>query len=125
MRTYGRVYALNPDGSRQDPQPSGYPYWQQVSTDAAGFNDAVYLTTLCQVLLLNLGESPFYANFGIPAKPTIVQQVQPDFYVTRTQQQFAPYFAALIVAKLGNNPPAYRINCTTNQGAKVIVVVPE
>ena len=78
MRTFGRVYALNKDGSRQKPQPPGYPYWQQVSTDANGYNDAVQLTTLCQVLQLNLGESPFYANFGIPAVPTIVQQVQPD-----------------------------------------------
>ena len=125
MRTYGRVYALNPDGSRQNPQPPGYPYWQQVSTDANGYNDAVMLTTLCQVLLLNLGESPFYANYGLPAVPTIVQQVQPDFYITRTQSQFAKYFAALIVAKLGSNPPAYKINVTTNQGAKVVLEVPE
>lgn len=125
MRTYGRIYALNPDGSRKNPQPDGFPYWTVVQTDSAGFNDAVYLTTLCQVLLLNLGESPFYANYGLPAKPTIIQQVQPDFYIARTQQQFAQYFAALIIAKQRSNPPTYKINVTTHQGAKAIVSVPE
>ena len=55
MRTYGRVYAE--DGSYT---------WVEVSTDANGFDDMVMLTTLAQVLKLNLGESPFYANFGIP-----------------------------------------------------------
>jgi hypothetical protein len=76
------------------------------------------------VLKLNLGESPFYANYGIPAKPSVVQQVQPDFYVSRTQTQFAAYFAALIVAKTANLPPTYRINVTTNQGLKLNAEVP-
>lgn len=125
MRTYGRIYAVDAQGIKLKPQPAGYPRWQKVETDANGFNDAVYLTTLCQVLLLNLNESPFYANYGIPAHPTIVQQVQPDFYVSRTQALFAQYFAALIVAKSGANPPTYRINVTTQQGAKVVLSVPQ
>lgn len=70
-----------------------------------------------------MGESPFYAQYGIPAQPTIVQQVQPDFYVSRLQQLFAPYFANLVVAKQASNPPTYRISVTTNQGAKVSVTV--
>lgn len=116
MRTYGRI--ANPDGTKQ---------WVVVTTDANGFDDFVWVTTLCQVLLLNLGESPFWANYGIPAKPTIVQQVQPDFYVARTQQQFAPYFANLVVAKERSSPPTYRVNITTHQGVKasVTVEVPE
>jgi hypothetical protein len=125
MRTWGRVFALNSDGSRKVPQPAGYPYWQEVTTDANGFDDSVWLTTLCQVLLLNLGESPFYANYGIPDQQTIIQQVQPDFYVTRTQQQFSQYFASLIVTKLGSNPPSYKINVVTNQGAVAVLQVPE
>ena len=116
---------LNPDGSRQKPQPAGYPRWEQVSTDANGFNDAVYLTTLCQVLLLDLNESPFYAQYGIPDQPTILQQVQPDFYMTRIQQQFAPYFASLILTKLGGDPPAYKINVVQNNGSVAVVQVPE
>lgn len=83
----------------------------------------MWLATLCQVLLLNLGESPFYANYGIPAKPTIVQQVQPDYYVARTQQQFAPHFANLVIAKENSVPPTYRINVTTHQGVKASATV--
>jgi hypothetical protein len=125
MRTYGRVYALDADGFRQNPQPAGYPYWDEVTTDANGYDDAVWLTTLCQVCLLNLNESPFYANWGLPAQPDIVQQVQPDFYMTRIQQQFAPRFAALIITKLGPDPPAYKINVLQNTGSRQVVVVPE
>lgn len=112
MRTYGRT--TNPDGSKK---------WVEITTDANGFNDAVYLTTLCQVLKLNLGESPFYANYGIPFKPTIVQQVQPDYYVAKTQQQFAQYFASLIIAKVGTNPPTYNVSVTTHQGVKISATV--
>lgn len=113
MRTYGRVYAK--DGSY---------VWVKVETDSNGNNDDVLLTTLVQVLKLNLGESPFYANFGIPAKPTIVQQVFPDYYVAMTQQQFSNAFASLIIAKEDSPTPIYRINITTHQGAKLSAEVP-
>ena len=113
MRTYGRVYAE--DGSYT---------WVEVSTDANGFDDMVMLTTLVQVLKLNLGESPFYANFGIPAKPSIVQQVFPDFYVAMTQQQFSNAFASLIIARENDPTPTYRINMTTHQGVKLNAEVP-
>ena len=113
MRTYGRI--RNPDGSRT---------WVLVETDANGFNDMVYVTTLIQCLLLNLGESPFYASYGIPAKPSIVQQIVPDYYVARTQQQFSVFFASLVVAKQLSNPPTYRINITTHQGVKINASVP-
>lgn len=103
MRTYGRFNGV----------------WQVVETDANGFNDYVYLTTLTQILLLNRGESPFYANYGIPAKPAVVQQVFPDFYVALTQQQMSPFFASLLVAKLDSATPTYRINVTTHQGVKL------
>lgn len=109
MRTYGRI--TNADGTKT---------WVEVQTDANGHDDYVWITTLIQCLKLNLGESPFYANYGIPAKPTIVQQVYPDFYVARTQQQFTAFFASLIVAKLPKHEPTYRINVTTNQGVKEI-----
>jgi hypothetical protein len=88
LRTYGRTY--NEDGTYQ---------WVEVTTDSAGFNDEVWLTTLIQCLKLNLNESPFYAQYGIPAQQSVVQQVFPDFYVTRTQTQFAQYFASLVINK--------------------------
>lgn len=119
------MYALNPDGSRQKPQPTGYPYWQLVQTDPAGYDDPVYLTTLAQVLQLNLNESPFNANFGLPDQQAVIQQVAPDYYVTRIQQQFAQYFASLIIAKVpGAAEPTYNVAVLTNQGARVIVQVP-
>lgn len=106
MRTYGRDY--NADGTYQ---------WVEVTTDANGYNDAVYVTTLIQVLKLVLGESPFWANYGIPAGQSVLQQVPPDFYVARTQQQFSPFFANLAIAKLSSNPPTYQVNILTHQGA--------
>jgi hypothetical protein len=113
MRTYGRI--TNQNGSKT---------WVTIETDENGFNDAVMVTTLIQCLLLNLGESPFYANFGIPAKPSIVQQIVPDYYVAQLQQQFSSSFASLIVAKQLSNPPTYRINITTHQGSKINASVP-
>lgn len=98
--------------------------WVQVSTDAQGFDDYVWAVTLIQTLLLNRGESPFYADRGIPAQQSVVQQVPPDFFVALTQQQFAGFFAALTLAKLGGPDPAYRINLTTQQGVAVNEVVP-
>lgn len=107
MRTYGRV--THPDGSKT---------WIVVTTDANGFNDNVWLTTLAQVLKLNRGESPFYANYGIPQYQTVVTQVLPDFYAMQTQTQFAPYFASLSISRVPNSsPPVYNVNAVCHSGA--------
>lgn len=113
MRIYGRY--TDTMGNRK---------WTVVETSPDGSNDYVYLINLIQVLLLNLGESPFYANYGIPAKPSVVQQIFPDFYVTRTQQQFAGVFASLIITKTQSRTPTYNIALTTHQGAKLVIDVP-
>jgi hypothetical protein len=113
LRTYGRVYAE--DGSYK---------WQQITTDANGYNDYVWLTTLIQCLNLNLNESPFYANYGIPAHESVVTQIFPDFYVTQTQTQFSKYFASLVVSKVQSATPTYNINAITNQGVKVNASIP-
>ena len=91
--------------------------WVAVTTAPNGDNSQVYLTNLCQVLLLNRNESPMYANYGIPDQPTIAQQVFPDIYVWQTQQQFAPYFASLIISRNPGSPPFYKIQATTLAGA--------
>jgi hypothetical protein len=110
VRTYGR-----PDGVT----------WVEVQTDANGFNDLVYATALCQVVRLNLNESPFFATFGIPAHQSIVQQVFPDYYLALTQQIFAPLFASLILSKQANTPtPTYKFNIITHQGVTLNVSVP-
>lgn len=113
MRTHGRI--TNADGSKT---------WVVVTTDSSGFNDMVYLTTLAQVLKLNQGESPFWANYGIPAKNSVMQQIFPDYYVSRTQQQFAPNFASLVVAKQNISTPTYNISVITHQGVKLNLAVP-
>jgi hypothetical protein len=118
MRTYGRTQDVL----------SGKKTWWIVTTDVNGFNDGVFLTTLAQVCKLNLGESPFFANYGIPAHPSVVTQIYPDFFMVRTQQQFAPYFASLIMTPApipqgaadsddGRPVPAYNIQVLTNYGS--------
>lgn len=108
MRTWGRI--VNEDGTKT---------WVEVQTDANGFNDSVYITDLIQVLKLNLNESPFYAKYGIPAHPAVIQQVFPDWYIWQIQRQFAPFFASLIVSKVpAGITPTYRIDITTNDGFK-------
>jgi len=115
MRTYGRI-ALNP-------LTPDVLTWVEVDTDANGYNDYVWLTTLIQCFKLNLGESPFWGDWGIPAKPSVVQQVFPDYYVALMQQRFAQYFAALIIAKIPGSVPTYQVNATTHQGAKFQMTV--
>jgi len=96
-----------------------------VTTDANGFNDAVYFTTLLQCLRLNLGESPTYANYGIPAQQSVITQVFPDFYAAQTQTQFSPYFAALAITRVpASNPPVYRVRAVTHAGAILETTVP-
>ena len=120
MRTYGRTRDVL----------TGAKTWWVVTTDSNGFNDSIYLTTLAQVCKLNLGESPFFANYGIPAHPSVVTQVYPDFFMVRTQQQFAPYFASLIMTPTpirqgaadsddGRPVPAYNISVLTNYGSMI------
>jgi hypothetical protein len=115
MRTYGRT---------QDEY--GRIKWWVITTDNNGFNDSVYLTTLAQVIRLNLGESPFFANYGIPAHQSVVTQVYPDFYMVRIQQQFAQYFASLILSPVPNAvdqdgfpAPSYNISVLTNYGSRI------
>lgn len=107
MRTYGRLNGT----------------WVEVDTDANGYNDPVYLTTLCQVLKLSPNESPFYANYGLPAQETIMTQVYPDYYIALTQSQFSDYFASLTISKVATNDPTYNINILTNSGSRIVTTV--
>jgi hypothetical protein len=108
MRTYGRINGV----------------WTEVLTDSNGFNDQCYLTTLVQVLKLNLGESPFWANMGIPALNSAQMNLPPDAYVAIVQQYFAQYFANLSVARVpGQANPTYNIFALTNYGAQFFLTV--
>lgn len=97
--------------------------WVMITTDANGFNDAVYLTTLVQNLKLAPQESPFFANHGIPANGSVIQQIIPTFYVNRLQQQFSRYFSSLQIALTEVGPPVYNISAITNSGSKIVAQV--
>lgn len=99
MRTWGRI--TNQDGTKE---------WVSVEADADGDFSYGWLTTLIQTLKLGLGESPFYAQYGIPVQQSIVTQVYPDYYVNILQQQFSSYFTSLSVSKVdGVDNPTYDI----------------
>ena len=84
----------------------------------------VWLATLAQTLRLNQGESPFYANYGIPAQNSVATQIPPDLAVNRTQTQFAPYFASLTVLKQQNaDHPTYNINAVFQNGTIISTTV--
>jgi hypothetical protein len=123
-RTYARV--LQPDGVTL--------VWVEVTTDANGFNDWVYVTAIIQEIKLNLGESPFWGNRGIPAFPSVVQQIAPDYYMTLIQQRYAPFFLSLTIARVLPDPsdpfdaverpaPSYQINITTHTGVQRAITV--
>ena len=99
--------------------------WVEITTDSNGYNDSVYLTTLAQCLKLNLGESPFYANYGIPQYQSVMTQVFPDYYTMQTQTQFAPNFASLVITRVPNAfPPVYNVTAVTHNGAVIGSTIP-
>ena len=109
MRTYGRTT-----------DEYGNKTWVVVETDANGDNTNVWLTTLVQLLKLNLGESPFFANLGIPQYQTILTQVLPTYYVTSIQQYAAPNFASLSFTQVPNAfPPQYNVIANCVNGATI------
>lgn len=114
MRTWGRIGQVNGIGGT----------WVEVTPDANGDTSNIYLTTLVQCLKLNLGESPFYGNYGIPAQQSVVTQVMPDFYAAQTQTQFAPYFASLTIQRLlGATTPTYAVRAVCPSGAVLTTTV--
>ncbi len=114
MRTWGRVTDKN-----------GIKKWVAVESDADGDFSYGWLTTLIQTLKLGLGESPFYAQYGIPAQQSIVTQVYPDYYVNILQQQFAGYFSSLTISKVdGALKPTYDVQVVFLNGVSYQEVIP-
>lgn len=112
MRVYGRVPV--------DPlYPNGPKVWKVVTTDPQGFNDAVYVTAMAQTYKLNLAESPFWANYGIPAHESVMQQIFPTYYVIFIQQFYSQFFALLSVVQLPSTEPSYRVDAITHAGVKL------
>lgn len=108
MRTFARIY--NQQGTAR---------WVLVQTDAQGFDDYVWATTLIQCFKLNINESPFYSNYGLPSVQAVLQQIAPDSYMANLQALFAPYFASLIISRQAASPPTYRANLTFQNGVQL------
>jgi len=84
----------------------------------------IYLATVAQTLRLNLGESPFYGNYGIPAQQSVINQIAPNLAVNNTQNQYAPYFASLTITSQTNTPqPTYAISAVFQNGTTIQTVV--
>ena len=84
----------------------------------------IWLATLAQTLRLNTNESPFYANYGIPAEKSVQTQVAPDIALNVTQQQFAPYFKSLTILRQQNTTnPTYNNNAVFLYGTTIQSVV--
>ena len=112
MRTYGRI-----------PKNGGLA-WVEVNSNDTASDDYVWITTVIQNCKLILGESPYFANYGIPSEQAIIQQLFPDYYVTQIQQRYAQYFASLIISNVpGEVNPTYLVNIITKAGSRVQVSI--
>ena len=128
MRTWGRITVSEQSSAIGEfvigeSAIGGSKQWVEVTPDVNGDESYIWLTTLIQCLKLSIGESPFHADYGIPAQRSVIQQLFPDFYVNQTQGQFAQYFASLSVQKVANAQPTYKINALLNNGATVQIQV--
>lgn len=131
MRTWGRLpnpaysSAIGSFSMGESAIGAPNPYiWVEVSTDANGDNELVYATALVQTLKLNLNESPFYANWGIPAHPSVETQTAPDYYVALTQSRYAPRFRSLVITKIADLPPTYNPQVGLSDGTMLAGPIP-
>ena len=84
----------------------------------------IWLATLAQTLRLNTKESPFYSNYGIAAEQAVQTQIAPTIDITKTQQQFAPYFQSLTIFKQPNTAnPTYNITAVFLNGTTIQTVI--
>ena len=122
-RTYGRIPLPFPPSGVEYSQAAFYPNyrWVEVTPDANGNTDYIYITALLQCFRLNLGESPFWSNFGIPAKISIQTQTPPSYYISFIQTYFSQFFASLIIAKQPTSPnattPIYNVYIVRKNGS--------
>ena len=81
---------------------------------------------MCEALI-----SPFFADYGIPARESVVTQIYPDFYVQLIQQRMAPHFMSLMLEHRPdaldetNRPmPHWHFEAVTNYGSTIVDDVP-
>lgn len=94
MRVWGRTYDALGNGK-----------WVAVETDSNGFDDYPHITALVQAIRLNLNESPFWGQFGLPARQAILQQQPPDYNMQFIANYFSQFFASLVISRAPIAPP--------------------
>lgn len=95
--------------------------WHEVATDANGFYDDVYLTTLAQVLQSDVEESWLFPELGIPARQSVIGKTHPDYFVDRVRGYFAQFFASISITQttdIETNNPIYYIDVLKNDGSQ-------
>lgn len=97
----------------------GVRVWEAFETDSAGVDDYPNFIWLQQALLLNLNESPFYADWGIPVQQTLATSIYPDYYTAKTQKRFSSYFPSCSISRIPSSDVSYSVNITTKSGVKV------
>lgn len=102
--------------ARTAPDEYGNQTWVCVTPDPqTGNTDLLYFAALAQCLRLNLGESPFYADYGIPARQSVATQIPPDFFIARIQSRYSQFFASLVISRgptiQQNRRPVVVYNC--------------
>lgn len=94
--------------------------WYEVNTDANGFDDDVWLTTMAQVVASQLNESPFFPNYGLPSIESVTSRTHPDYWVSKVKSQFSKYFTAISIVKtvdITTNTPTYNIDVLKLDGS--------
>jgi hypothetical protein len=79
----------------------------------------VWATTFIHTLKLNLGESPFFANYGLPSQESVMTQIAPDFFIEHTRQQYSDKFAILKMTTKAAINPTYDAFIMTKQGKTI------
>ena len=115
MRVYGRTI----DNTRPN---ANFYKWQVVQDD----DDNIRLTHLIQVLQMDIQESPFYSNWGMPVANALITGVLSDVAINNTINQFAQYFAALQITRGISNDPKeiyYQVDVVLKNGKNVTLDV--
>ncbi|QCE32947.1 hypothetical protein FAI41_04685 [Acetobacteraceae bacterium] len=86
------------------PDQNGKRQWISVS------NNTAILTWLQQAVLLQLGESPFWVDWGLPVIGALTQGIYPDLYIQKTKERFQPYFLNININRTVPDTPEDQIN---------------
>jgi len=79
----------------------------------------IWVTIVKHELQLRVGESPFFADAGIPAEDSIITQQEPDYHVNNVKRRYEAKFRRFDIVKRSIVPLIYDIALTTRNGDNV------